>query len=378
MRLLVDATPLLLRSAGIKNHLWHWLGHLRRLAGPDAVRAFPCLRDRGRLVHDRSVLPGWRTLPRIALLHSVNHLNLPSPTWLARDADLVHLTNQLRRVPRGKLLTATLHDVTTGTLPELHTAANVRADRAHADAVLRRADGLIAVSESTRQDAIRLLGLAPERIATIHPGVAAEFFAVAAGSVARVRRRYRLDRPFVLFVGALEPRKNLDTLLDAWSLLSGELRSQHELVLAGPMGWAAEATRRRLLAPDSGCRLLGYVPEPDLPALTAAATAFIYPSLWEGFGFPVAQAMAAGVPVVTSEVSSLPEITAGAALLVDPRSPNQIAGAIARLLGSEALRRDLSARGRSVAARYTWERCAQQSLAFLRSVVGRGPLRADA
>src|SRR5262249_19883261 len=119
-------------------------------------------------------------------------------------------------------------------------------------------------------------------------------------------------------------------------------------------------------------------PEADLPGLTAGATAFIYPSIYEGFGFPVAQAMAAGVPIVTSNVSSLPEITAGAAMLVDPRSPSELAAAISRVLEAADLRTDLSARGREVAQRYRWERCAEESLQFFRRVAGGGLIRPPA
>ena len=142
--------------------------------------------------------------------------------------------------------------------------------------------------------------------------------------------RYGLQRPFVLFVGTIEPRKNVDLLLDAWESLPVALRTQYELVVAGPVGWAAETTVARLRA----VRYLGYVPEPDLAPLTAAAEAFVYPSLYEGFGFPVAQAMAAGVAVITSNVSSLPEVAGNAALLVDPRSQSELRAALVRLLGS--------------------------------------------
>jgi len=126
----------------------------------------------------------------------------------------------------------------------------------------------------------------------------------------------------------------------------------------------------RLTEPSMGIRYLGYVPEPDLPGLFAGATAFVYPSLYEGFGLPVAQAMAAGTPVITSSVSSLPEIAGGAALLVDPRSEAELRGAMREMLTSPSKRAELSALGRANASRFSWPECARQSLRFFERVVG--------
>ena len=141
-----------------------------------------------------------------------------------------------------------------------------------------------------------------------------------------------------------------------------------DLVIAGPMGWAPESTSARIRS--EATYIWGYVAEAELPGLIAGAAAFVYPSLYEGFGFPVAQAMAAGVAVVTSNVSCLPEIAGDGALLVDPRSAAEIAAAIARLLESETLRDELRRRGRARAKEFRWEKCAAQSMQFFRSVVG--------
>src|SRR5208283_4773268 len=160
-----------------------------------------------------------------------------------------------------------------------------------------------------------------------------EYF--SASAIARAR-------PYALYVGTIEPRKNLDTLLDAWALLKPSLRGEFDLLVAGPRGWSFDATFARI---EREATYLGYVPEADLPGLTAGATAFVYPSLYEGFGFPVAQAMAAGAPVITSNNSCLPEIVAGAAILLDPRSASEIAAALTRLFESESPRMELRARG---------------------------------
>ncbi len=171
----------------------------------------------------------------------------------------------------------------------------------------------------------------------------------------------------MLYVGTIEPRKNLDTLLDAWRTCDPILRDEFDLVIAGPRGWEFRQDLARI---DAEAMYLGYVPEADLPGLVAGATAFVYPSLYEGFGFPVAQAMAAGVAVLTSNNSCLPEITDGAALLADPRSVSEVSCGLSQLLESESLRADLARRGRLRAARFTWENCANQSLAFFRKIAG--------
>jgi alpha-1,3-rhamnosyl/mannosyltransferase len=164
-------------------------------------------------------------------------------------------------------------------------------------------------------------------------------------------------------VGTIEPRKNIDTLIAAFAALPSSIRDGYDLVIAGPMGWAAPETRARL----QSVRYLGYIPEADLPLLTAAATVFAYPSLYEGFGFPVAQAMAAAVPVITSDISSLPEVAGDGALLVDPRSQSDLQAALEDLLTSPASRADLAARGRKRVEQFRWSECAKRSLDFFHS-----------
>lgn len=356
MRIAIDATSALLRSAGIKSYTYHWVRHLRRLAKSDEIRAFPYLNDFGGLDHEASTLSEWQTLPRLALLYFVNVPGNPALDWILSDSDIFHASNQVRIAPKRVKLTATVHDLTCWLMPQLHTAGNVRADRSFADNILRRAAGLIAVSENTRQDAIRLLNIPPEKIETIYSGVSEEYFG------AKPTKR---QRPYMLYVGTIEPRKNLDTLLDAWRELKPELRQEFDLIIAGPQGWGSENTLHRIRAEAT---YLGYVPEADLPGLVAGATLFVYPSLYEGFGFPVVQAMAAGVAVLTSNNSCLPEIAGDSALLVDPLSASEIAQGLTRLLESESRRTGLAAKGRERAQQFHWETCAAKSLAFFRSL----------
>jgi len=359
MRISIDATSLLLRSAGVKNYVYHWIRALQQDQTQHTITAFPALGEIGGLDHERSVLTPFETYPRIALLHFVNVRYNPAINWLMRGVDVFHASNLVRNIPRGPKLTATLYDMTAKLFPQFHTAGNVRAELSFHERVLKRADGLIAISQSAKDDAVRLLGLDPDRIVVIYPGVDERFFnAVPAPS----------PKPYVLFVGTIEPRKNVDTLLDAWTSLRAELRETFDLVIAGPIGWASGPTVARLHSRIPGVRVAGYVAESDLPALTAGATAFVYPSLYEGFGFPVAQAMAAGVPVITSNTSSLPEITAGSAVLIDPRSANELAAALERMLTNPTVRSELGEAGRRIARSYTWRSTAIQSAEFFSNV----------
>lgn len=366
MRVCVDVLPLLVRSAGVKNYLYYWVSHLRELAGSQAIRLFPPLADLGPLDHEKSIAGPVRSLGGLASLALINYAGAPLHDWFA-GADLFHSTNLIRVPPRRARLTTTVHDVTSWIFPELHSSANRRADQGF-ERMLRAADGVIAVSASTRDDVVRRLGVAEKKIEVIHSGVAERFFRVGAAEVEAAREALRLSRPYVLYVGAIEPRKNLEALLDAWGSLPATLREEFELVLAGPKGWAGAELLARLAAPPPGVRYLGYVPEEQIAGLTAGATVFVYPSLYEGFGFPVVQAMAAGAPVVTSAVSSLPEVTGDAASLVDPHSRAELAQAIESLLLSPSARQRRSLAGRAQAQRFTWTECARKSLDFFRRV----------
>jgi glycosyltransferase involved in cell wall biosynthesis len=367
VRVCVDVAPLLVRSAGVKNYLYHWVTHLIALAGEQRIRLFPGFTTLGPLDHERSVAGSWASGLGLGSLALVNYARVPLHDWAGRGCDIFHATNLLRVPPRRMALTTTVHDVTTWVLPELHSAANRRADRGY-ERMLRAAHGVIAVSRSTRDDVVRVLGVDPGKIEVIHSGVASAFFRVSAGDVESVRKFFGLVRPYVLCVGTIEPRKNVGMLLDAWQSLAPSIREEYELIVAGPPGWGADDIQARLASPPEGVRYLGYVPEPQLPGLTAGADLFVYPSLYEGFGFPVAQALAAGTPVITSNVSSLPEVVGDAGELIDPRSQSELSAAMSRLLLSADLRAARAASGRVRARDFTWERCAAASLDFFERV----------
>ena len=364
LRVMIDATSLLLRSAGVKTYTYEWIKALRQDPGAGEVRLFPFLDLPPDYHHERSPLPYLPTLLRIAALHFGNIPHNPAWNLLGRNIDVFHCSNQCKNPPGNTVLTATVHDMTCWLTPEFHSPANIQADANYADKVLKRAQGLIAVSENSRRDTIQVLAIQEDRIVAIHPGIAPHFFDVPAQEVERVRVKLRLTRPYVLTVGTIEPRKNTERLLAAWLALRNDLREQFELIFAGPIGWASDATKAALSQGRDGVRYLGYVDEADLAGLTAGAAALAYPSLYEGFGFPVAQAMAAGVAVVTSNVSSLPEVAGDAAVYADPRSVESIRLALEKVLESPDLRRELGVRGRKRAEEFRWELTAARTWEF--------------
>jgi glycosyltransferase involved in cell wall biosynthesis len=230
---------------------------------------------------------------------------------------------------------------------------------------VRRAACIVTVSEGVREELMGRLGVAADRITVIHEAAPPGFEPVENPSrLGAIRERYHLPSRFVLFVGLLEPKKNLPRLLDAL----GRLHAGGEkipLVLAGARGWAVDDLDARVASSGlaSSVRFLGPVSDEDLAALYSAADCFCFPSLYEGFGLPVLEAMACGTPVVASTRGALPELTAGAALLVDPLDVGALAEAIRRLWNDGTLRLELRERGLTRAKAFSWQRAAQETLA---------------
>jgi len=373
----LDVSPLLLRSAGVKNYLHYWARSLTEQAGDNSLFLFPFMNSPVTFTHENSVLGPLATIPRLALLFGASRCPYPILNWFTPACDIFHASHQAPNPARKARLTSTIYDMTAWLMPELHIAGNLKASGRNAGRLFQKADGLIAISRCTRDDAVRLLGLSAEKIAVIYPGIAPAFFQARPEPSGETIRRYGLNKPYALYVGSIEPRKNVGTLLDAWQELARDIREEFDLVIAGPWGWGDRTVYQRLHSQMLGVRYLGYVPEPDLPALTASATLFTYVSLYEGFGLPVGQAMAAGVPVLTSIVSALPEVVGDAGLAADPRSREEIRRGLERLLLSPSLRSELAQRGRTRAQAYTWETCAQQSWEFFERVAGRSNLRQE-
>jgi glycosyltransferase involved in cell wall biosynthesis len=230
---------------------------------------------------------------------------------------------------------------------------------------VRRANMVLADSECTKSDVIALLEVDAARVKVIYAGVGQEFHPVKdEGRLAAVRARYRLPARFVLGLGTLQPRKNFERLIEAYAQVRQQVGAEIKLVIAGGLGWMYEGIfeKVRELGLQEAVCFPGYVADEDLPALYTMADLFVFPSLYEGFGLPPLEAMACGTPVITSNVSSLPEVVGDAAWMVDPLDVGALAVAMQRLLSDAALRREMIARGLVQARRFTWAQAAKQLL----------------
>ncbi|HEY3062081.1 MAG TPA: glycosyltransferase family 1 protein [Chloroflexota bacterium] len=295
--------------------------------------------------------------------------------WLSGPVDVYHSPDfvlpPLRRA-RGIL---TVHDLAFLMRPECADAHL----RAYLEEVVprsvRRADYIIADSENTRNDLVVLLGVHPNAVSVVPGGVEHRFVPVTdASALAEARARLGVgDNPFILAIGVIEPRKNLSLLMDAFGLLKRRQIGPPnlKLVLAGGNGWLVDGILEHHAASPLHADMLlpGFIADELLPAVYSAAEVLAFPSLYEGFGLPILEAMACGTPVVASRASCLPEVAEGAAIMVDPDDVEDLAGALERALTDADLRARLIERGHERAAEYTWQRAAERLLDVYRLVV---------
>jgi alpha-1,3-rhamnosyl/mannosyltransferase len=267
---------------------------------------------------------------------------------------------------------ATVHDLSVFKYPEAHPRARIEHFEREFHLSLSRAAHLITDSQSTRDEVIAFLGWPESRITAVPLGVSPRFAPRTLDALAPCLRKYGLSAgTYALCVSTLEPRKKIDRLLEAYQTLPAETRRAFPLVLAGSSGWLSEKLQREIvrLSEQGWLRYLRFVPEADLPSIYAGARLFVYPSIYEGFGLPVAEAMASGVPVVTSDRSSLPEVTKGSALLVDPDDVAALAGAIETGLHHDDWRHDARSKGLSVAEDYSWDTCVDRTMEVYGSAI---------
>lgn len=229
---------------------------------------------------------------------------------------------------------------------------------------------ILTISQQSKQDIVKQLNVAPDKVVVTYLAASPRFRTISEREISEARERYGLDS-FILTVGTLEPRKNLIRLLQAFALFR-QRGFSHQLVHAGPRGWLFEDVLAgvRRLGLDDSVRFLGRVPLEDLVGLYNAASVFVYPSLYEGFGLPVLEAMACGCPVITSNASSLPEVVGEAGIMVDPYNVQWLADAIQQVLEDTVLAQDIRQRGLERAKLFSWQRCARETLAVYHQVLG--------
>ena len=369
MRIGIDARLVYYHKAGIGQYILRLTQALAQIDSDDDYVLFASRKDNTRIVtqanfkRERLWTPSHHRFERQALSLEL----LPYALDVLHSPDFIPPTRT--RFPS----VITVHDLAFLLYPRFLTRDSARY-YGQVDVAARQVDHIIAVSESTKRDLIRLLGVPEDRVSVIYEAAHPLFSPVTnTDALDRTRARYQLTSPFMLFVGTLEPRKNLPTLLRAFRGLRDKYKSPASLVIVGNRGWLADEVDRTIAELNLGdaVRFLGGIPNDELVYLYNAATAFVFPSFYEGFGLPPLEAMACGTPVITSNVSSLPEVVGDAAMLITPEDVDALTVAMARVLSDEKIQREMRDKGLKRAQAFSWERAASETLAVYRQVAGQ-------
>ncbi len=375
--LAIDYTPAVRQQAGIGRIVRGQIAALIAAADPaweirlfvagpvsPAERAAAPLPLHAAPISERNLVRIWHRLD----------LPLPLVDWFVGGRpDLFHATDFVLAPSRARRTLLTVHDLAflfypDAAMPSLHRYLNVVVPRS-----VRRAGALIADSAHTARDLHEQWGIPPERISVVQGAVDhSRFRPVSDPAATAARAKYGLgERPYILALSRLEPRKNFARLIEAFSLARQEAAIPHRLVIAGGKGWLYESIFARVqeLGLAGEVHFPGFIADEDLPALYSGAEFFAYPSLYEGFGLPVVEALACGVPVLTGDNSCLPEAGGPGALYVQAESVESIAAGLLRLAQDAALRAQLRTAGLAHAAQFTWERSAAQLMAAYRKAL---------
>ncbi|MFN8497671.1 MAG: glycosyltransferase family 1 protein [Anaerolineae bacterium] len=359
-----DATTLRGAKSGVGYYTSNLLAHL---VEEDAEHDYLLLSNRS--VEGEAA--GRRLSPRYAFPNRSIWMHMVLPAALrAEQPVLCHFTNFTAPLSCQTPFVVTIHDMTLSLFPRLHPMRQHVVMRPFVPMIARRAAAIIAVSHSARADIVRLLGVPESKVHVIYEAAAARFQPVSTAQVAATRQRYGLHGRYILYVGTIEPRKNLVRLVEAYARLRAA-GLPHQMLLVGKLGWDYKALYERIAALGVGgdVHFLGYVPSDDLVSLYNMAEVFAFPSLYEGFGLPVIEAMACGTPVVTTRAGSLAEVAGDAALTVDPLSVGELADALTAVVSDRPLAGQMRERGLARASELSWRETARQTLAVYRQAI---------
>lgn len=301
----------------------------------------------------------WKIFPLPPKLSGYAFNQVPIPfELLVGKVDLVHSSDWSQPSSKAKLVT-TVHDLVFKKYPETVDPLILNTQIRRMKKIIASKTHIIADSTSTKNDLMEIYGLSASAIDVVYPGISGQYSPSSNTEIERVKKKYNLPSKYLLSLGTQEPRKNVARLIEAVKGLG------IPLVIAGKYGWDTATSSAQKLPQSDEVMVLGYVSDADIPGLYSGATAFIYPSLYEGFGFPVLEAMACGAPVVTSNLSSLPEIAGGAAILINPLDVDAIkAGIITAIESSDTLRE----RGISQAKKFTWASSASKVISIYEKI----------
>lgn len=372
MRIGIDGIPLAATKTGIGHYTFELARELA-LVAPDIdfelISPFPFIDQQG------DGLPcnlNWAHVKGGFLRRRWWTIGLP--LYVRESAlDLFHGTNYNVPLWNRCRTVVTVHDLSLLMYPETHEMHLVARARRRLPFMVRTATMIITPTESAKRDLCDCLQVAPEKIVAIPEAPRHQFYPAPKSETAAVKRKFNLKDDFILFVGTIEPRKNLLTLVQALEKIFAHSAFRPQLVIVGKKGWLSEdlfsyiersAVKEQIL-------FTGYVSDDELRALYSACGVFVYPSLYEGFGLPPLEAMACGAPVVASRISSLVEVVGGAAVLVPPKEPHSFASEIVKIFENEARRKQLSKQGVDRAAQFSWRRTALSTLDVYRQLIGK-------
>jgi len=385
METVINAIPLLSPLTGIGNCIYHTARALldleddnhytfyysyfsRKLICPAYPEDEPADRRFGTLHNAKGFLDRHHTVRALARRCAETWHRLITST---RRFDLYYEPNYIPLHMRAKYRVVTVHDLSFHLHPEWHPADRIDYFSKRFVKRLDSADIVTVDSEFTRDELLDLTDIDPERVRVVHLGYDKDVFRKRdEEEVARFRAEKNLPERFVLFVGSIEPRKNINRLLEAYALLPADVRRDNKLVLAGFRGWRNEATMELVRRMAHDVTFLGYLDVDHLALAYNAATVFAYPSLYEGFGLPPLEALACGCPVLASDIPPLREVCAHSAHFVPAEEPEAIAAALGNLLEDNQLRRTLSGDGLARAEAFGWDKTARDMLAVFRELVG--------
>jgi glycosyltransferase involved in cell wall biosynthesis len=368
MKIVIDAYFAIQRYGGISKYTRELIKSLARIPEPlRLILFYNYFRQQGAIWKTNNSKCSAKRIffPRHLLVGAWNSFNWPSINLFCGSFDIYHgLHFVLPAVKKAKRI-LTVHDLTYLKYPEYFSnhSLNERGYKKELPASLKKCDAVIAVSKQTRDDLVDILKYPSENIKVIYHGVHKSFYQrVNKIDVQTVLSKYGINPPYIVYlVGTPEPRKNIPRTIEAWEKVSSSI----PLVLVGEK----QSLYRIIKSRKNNLILTGYVDDKELRILLNSALIALYPSLYEGFGLPLLESMAAGVPAITSNRSCLPEVAGGAALLVDPNNVDEMAGAIENLLEDESLRKNLKESGLKRSAEFTWEKAAAMTFSLYRELV---------
>jgi glycosyltransferase involved in cell wall biosynthesis len=372
MRIGIDATPLPYNPVGAGIYIIQLINALQQENTDQEifVFAFPHILDHVNITESQRfkwVIKDYKS-PPFRLIWEQAVLPILARQW---RLDLLHSLHYTRPLILPCKSVVTFHDMTFYKLPSFHTKIKRMYFQYAIQASASLSDAIITVSENTRKDAINLLKLPNHKIFATPSGISNNFSPIKDYELLdKCRIKYNLPQDFILYVGLIEPRKNIPSLLRAYHKLTLEDQVPF-LVIAGRPGWGIEEVNYYIDALNlkDKVHFTGYVDREDLPMIYNLATIFVYPSIYEGFGFPPLEAMACGTPTITTAISSMPEFVGDACLLVPPQDDEALYQAIKKLLYNKDLQQDLSIKGHQQASQFTWERTARETLEVYQKVM---------